>query len=138
MNKQYGLPNLVIEPTKRQQIFDSVKDKAVKCTNRTQLCAAIYPWILQLVSEYADDAATRLAIDSFNAEVYYDFHRALSVHLSAIPFVVGTDSCPLDLERIRDEALSAAIEMAVNIASLEVAQCSIDLSAIMASFVKDL
>lgn len=137
MAKHYGVHGLLIEPTKQQQIFDSVKEKAVKCEDRTQLCAAIYPWIRYLVSEYADDPDTRLARDSFRAEIY-DFHRALSVYISAIPFIVSPDSRPLDLERIRDEALEESIEMAVDIACLEVHQIGIKLSAIMARFVNDL
>ena len=28
----------------RQQLFEAVKTKAVKCSDRTQLCSAIYPW----------------------------------------------------------------------------------------------
>lgn len=134
---RYGVHDLHIEPTKRQQIFDTVKEKAVKCADRTQLCAAIYPWILDLVSEYKSKEDTRRARDSFRAEIY-DFQRSLSVYVSAIPFIVDPGSKPLDLERIRDEALEAAIEMAINIASIEVYQCSIKLSAIMAHFVEDL
>lgn len=137
MTKRYGLHDLHIESAKRQQIFDSVKEKAVKCADRTQLCAAIYPWILHLVREYADEPNTRRARDSFRAEIY-DFHRALSVYISAIPFIVSPDTRPLDLERIRDEALEAAIEMAVDIASIEVHQISIKLSSIMAHFVEGL
>ena len=138
MTKRYGIHGLSIEPTKRQQIFDSVKDKAVKCEDRTQLCAAIYPWVLDLVSEYASKEDTRRARDSFSAEIY-DFQRALSAYISATPFIiVGPESKPLDVERIRDEALEAAIEMAINISSIEVHQISINLSAIMVNFVKDL
>ena len=47
-------------------------------------------------------------------------------------------SGPLGLERIRDEALETAIEMAITIASIKAYQCSIKLSAIMARFVEDL
>lgn len=137
MAKRYGLHDLHIEPTKRQQIFDSVKKKAVKCADRTQLCAVIYPWVLDLVSEFKSKEDTRRARDSFRAEIY-DFHRALSVYISAIPFIVSPDTSPLDLERIRDEALEAAIEMAVDIASIEVHQISIKLSSIMARFVEEL
>lgn len=121
----------------RQQLFAAVKNKAVKCTGRTRLCAAIYPWVLHLVREYADKPTTRYAVDSFREELY-DFHQALSVHLSAMPQVVSPDSCPSDLKRIRDEALEASIEMAVSIANLEVDQFSIKLSDIMARFVEDL
>ena len=134
---RYGVHSMHLEPTKRQQIFDSVKDKAVKCADRTQLFAAIYPWALDLVSEYKSEEDTRRTRASFRAEIY-DFQRALSVHLSAIPFIAGPGSKPLDLERIRDEALEAAIEMAINIASIEVHQISINFSAIMAHFVEDL
>ena len=38
----------------RQQLFEAVKTKVVKCTDRTQLCAAIYPWVSHLVREYED------------------------------------------------------------------------------------
>lgn len=134
---RYGVHDLHIEPTKRQQIFDTVKEKAVKCADITQLCAAIYPWILDLVREYADKQSTRRAVDSFKAEIY-DFQRSLSVYISAIPCVVGPGSKPLDLERIRNEALEAAIDMAINIASIEAYQISISLSSIMAHFVEDL
>lgn len=136
-NYKYGVYGMHIEPTKRQQLFEAVKNKAVKCTDRTQLCAAIYPWVLHLVREYADKQNTRRTVDSFKAEIY-DFQRGLSVYLSAIPFVVSPASRPLDLERIRDEALDAAIEMAVRIANIEVSQCSIKLSAVMARFVEGL
>lgn len=137
MTKQYGINGLSIEPTKRQQLFEAVKSKAVKCVNRTQLCAAIYPWILDLVNEYKNKEVTRRERSSFRAEIY-DFHRALSVYISAIPFIVSPENRPLDLEHIRDEALGEAIEMAVNIAGLEVYQISINLSAIMARFVDNL
>lgn len=120
-----------------QQLFEAVRDKAVKCADRTQLCAAIYPWILHLVHEYADKQNTRHAVDSFRMELY-DFHRAMSAYTSATPCIVSPDSHPLDIERIRSEALEAAIEMAVSIANLEVCQVSINLSAIMARFVEDL
>lgn len=72
----------------RQQLFEAVKTKAVKCTDRTQLCAAIYPWILNLVREYANIPTTQYSVDSFRKEIY-DFHQALSVHLLAIPRVVS-------------------------------------------------
>lgn len=134
---KYGVYNMHLEPAKRQQLFEEIKNKAVKCADRTQLCAAIYPWVLHLVRKYVDQPNTRRAVDSFKAEIY-DFQRALSVYLSAIPFVMSPDSRPLDLERIRDEALEAAIEMAIDIASIEVHQISINFSAIMAHFVEDL
>lgn len=137
MTKQYGIHDLLIEPTKRQQIFDSVKDKAVKCTNRTQLCAAIYPWILDLAHEYESFPVSQRYMDSFQNELYH-FKRGLSIFLSGIPFVVGPGSKPLDIDRARDEALDTAIKMAIDIANLEVYQISINLSAIMANFVKDL
>ena len=139
MNTKYGVCGVYTDlpQTNRQQLFEAVKSKAVKCVDRTQLCAAIYPWILHLINEYADDPDTRLARDSFRAEIY-NFHRALSVYISAIPSIVSPDSRPLDIERIRDEALEEAVEMAVNIAGLEVYQISINVSAIMAHFVKDL
>lgn len=135
MNTKYGL-HADISPTKKQQLFGEVKNKVVKCADRTQLCAAIYPWVLHLVREYADKPTTRYAVESFRAGIY-DL-RGLSVYLSAIPFMVGLEDKPLELKRIRDEALEAAIEMAVSIANLEVYQCSIKLSDVMARFVEDL
>lgn len=137
MSNQYGVNGLHIEPTKRQQLFDSVKDRAVKCTNRTELCAAIYPWILDLVHEYESFPVSQRYMDSFRNELYH-FKRGLSIFLSGIPFVVGPGSKPLDIDRARDEALDTAIKMAIDIANLEVYQISINLSAIMAHFVKDL
>lgn len=125
------------QPTAQQKLFEAVKSKAVKCSEGTQLCAAVYPWVLHLVREYADKPATRYAVDALRMELY-DFHRAISASLLAVPQVVSPDSDPLDLKRIRDEALDAAIEMAVNIANLEVNQISIHLSAIMARFVEAL
>lgn len=136
MNTKYGL-YADISPTKKQQLFEAVKNKAVKCSDRTQLLAAIYPWILYLAHEYVDKPNTRRTEDSFVAEID-DFQRALSVYLLAIPQVVSPDSHPLDLKRIRDEALDEAVNMAVNIAYLEVHQCSIKLSNIMARFVDNL
>ena len=120
----------------RQQLFEEVKSKVVKCTDRTQLCAAIYPWVSHLVREYEDMPTTQYSVDSFRNEIY-DFHQALSVHLLAIPRVVS-GILPSSLERIRYEALWAAIEMAISIANLEVDQFSIKLSDIMARFVEDL
>lgn len=137
MTKQYGICGLHVEPTKRRQIFDTVKDKAVKCVDHTELCAVIYPWILDLVQEYKSFPASRRHMDSFRGELCY-FKRDLSIFLSGIPFVIDPGCKPLDLERMRDEALETAIEMAVDIANLEVYQISIKLSAIMANFVKDL
>lgn len=125
------------QPTAQQQLFEAVKNKALKCADRTQLFAAIYPWVLHLVREYADKPATRYAVDALRMELY-DFHRAISASLLAIPQAVSPDSDPLDLKRIRDEALDAAIEMAVDIANLEVNQVSVNLSAIMARFVEAL
>jgi len=136
MNTKYGL-YADISQAKKQQLFEEVKNKVVKCSDRTQLCAAIYPWVLHLVRKYADRQCTRRVVDSFRAEIY-DFQREMSVYLSAIPQVVSPNSWPLELKRIRDEALEAAIEMAVSIANLEVYQCSIKLSNIMAHFVEDL
>lgn len=121
----------------RQQLFEAVKTKAVKCSDRTQLCAAIYPWVSHLVREYANKPTTRYAVESFRKELY-DFHRAMSVHLLAIPQVVSPDSNPLDLKRIRDDALEASIEMAGSLENLEVDQFSIKLSDVMACFVEDL
>lgn len=120
----------------RQQLFEAVKSKVVKCTDRTQLCAAIYPWILNFVREYANKPTTCYAVDSFRKEIY-DFHQTLSVHLLAIPRVVS-GILPSSLERIRYEALWAAIEMALSVANLEVDQFSIKLSDVMARFVEDL
>lgn len=120
----------------RQQLFEEVKSKVVKCTDRTQLCAAVYPWVSHLVREYEDMPTTQYSVDSFRKEIY-DFHQALSVHLLAIPRVVS-GILPSSLERIRYEALWAAIEMAISIANLEVDQFSIKLSDIMARFVEDL
>lgn len=120
----------------RQQLFEAVKTKVVKCTDRTQLCAAIYPWVSHLVREYANTPTTKYSVDSFRNEIY-DFHQALSVHLLAIPRVVS-GILPSSLERIRYEALWAAIEMAISIANLEVDQFSIKLSDVMARFVEDL
>lgn len=71
----------------RQQLFEAVKTKVVKCTDRTQLCAAIYPWVSHLVREYEDMPTTQYSVNSFRKEIY-DFHQALSVHLLAIPRVV--------------------------------------------------
>lgn len=45
---------------------------------------------------------------------------------------------PSSLERIRYEALWAAMEMAISVANLEVDQFSIKLSDVMARFVEDL
>lgn len=73
----------------RQQLFEAVKTKAMKCTDRTQLCAAIYPWVSHLVREYANTPTTQYSVDSFRKEIY-DFHQALSVHLLAIPRVVSS------------------------------------------------
>ena len=139
MDKKYGIHGVYadLSPTTRQQLFEAVRNKAVKCADRTQLCAAIYPWILHLVHEYADKQNTRLAVDSFRMELY-DFHRAMSAYPSAIPCIVSPDSHPLDIERIRSEALEAAIDMAVRVAEIELSQCSINQSAIMAHFVEDL
>lgn len=137
MTKQYGMHDLVVEPTERQRIFGSVKDKAAKCMDRTQLCAVIYPWIRDLVYEYRHSPASQRYMDSFRGELYY-FKRGLSIFLSGIPFCVDPGSEPLDLERIRDGALDAAISMAVDIANLEVNQISVNLSAIMARFVEAL
>ena len=120
----------------RQQLFEAVKTKAVKCTDRTQLCADIYPWVSHLVREYANKPTTCYAVDSFRKEIY-DFHQAMSVHLLAIPRVVS-GIFPSSLERIRYEALWAAIEMAISVANLEVDQFSIKLSDVMARFVEDL
>ena len=120
----------------RQQLFEEVKSKVVKCTDRTQLCAAIYPWVSHFVREYEDMPTTQYSVDSFRKEIY-DFHQALSVHLLAIPRVVS-GILPSSLERIRYEALWAAIEMAISIANLEVDQFSIKLSDIMTRFVEDL
>ena len=120
----------------RQQLFEEVKSKVVKCTDRTQLCAAVYPWVSHLVREYEDMPTTQYSVDSFRKEIY-DFHQALSVHLLAIPRVVS-GILPSSLERIRYGALWAAIEMAISIANLEVDQFSIKLSDIMARFVEDL
>ena len=120
----------------QQQLFEAVKTKVVKCTDRTQLCAAIYPWVSHLVREYEDMPTTQYSVDSFRKEIY-DFHQALSVHLLAIPRVVS-GIFPSSLERIRYEALWAAMEMAISIANLEVGQFSIKLSDVMARFVEDL
>ena len=120
----------------RQQLFEAVKTKAVKCSDRTQLCAAIYPLVSHLVREYANKPTTRYAVESFRKELY-DFHRAMSVHLLAIPRVVS-GIFPSSLERIRYEALWAAMEMAISVANLEVDQFSIKLSDVMARFVEDL
>lgn len=140
MSNQYGV-FAPIEPTKRQQLFETVKNKAAECVDMTHLCAAIYPWILDLVREYTGKSYTitqwERAADSFRADLY-DFRQALSVYISTIPGVVSPDSRPLDIERIRNEALDAAISMAVEIARIESVQISIQLSAIMARFVKDL
>lgn len=120
----------------RQQLFEAVKTKVVKCTDRTQLCAAIYPWVSHLVREYANMPTTQYSVDSFRKEIY-DFHQTMSVHLLAIPRVVS-GIFPSSLERIRYEALWAAMEMAISIANLEVDQFSIKLSDVMARFVEDL
>ena len=53
----------------RQQLFEAVKTKAVKCTDRTQLCAAIYPWVSHLVREYEDMPTTCYAVDSFREDL---------------------------------------------------------------------
>lgn len=137
MTKQYEMYGVHIEPTRRQRIFDEVKEKAQKCKDRTQLCAAIYPWILDLEHEYEGFPVSQYCMDSFRNELYH-FKRGLSIFLSGIPFVVGPGSKPLDIDRIRDDALDSAIEMAVDIANLEVHQISINLSAIMANFVEAL
>lgn len=139
MDKKHGIYGIFtdLDPTTRQQLFDKVRSKAMKCADRTQLCAAVYPWILHLVHEYADKQNTSLAESSFRMELY-DFHRAMSAYPSAIPCIVSPDSHPLDVECIRSEALEDAIEMAVSIANLEACQISVNLSAIMARFVEDL
>lgn len=55
----------------RQQLFEAVKSKVVKCTDRTQLCAAIYPWILNFAREYANKPTTCYSVDSFRVESRY-------------------------------------------------------------------
>lgn len=135
MDKKNGI-HAGLAQTTLQQLFEAVRNKAVNCMDRTQLCAAIYPWILHLVREYAYEPNTRLAVDSFRMELY-DFHRAMSAYPSAIPCIMSPDSRPLDIERIRSEALEAAIDMAVRVAEIELSQCSIKLSAIMAHFVEE-
>lgn len=143
MDKKYGIYGIFADltPTPRQQLFEEVKNKAVKCTDRTQLFAAIYPWVLHLAREYAGKDYNILqwqrAADSFKADLY-DFQQALSMYLSGISFVVSSDSSPADLKRIRDEALDSAIEMAVRVAEIELSQCGINLSVVMARFVEDL
>ena len=137
MTKQYGAYGVHIEPTRRQRIFGEVKEKAQKCKDRTQLCAAIYPWILDLVREYKNLPVSQRYMDSFQNELYH-FKRALSIFLSGIPFIMGPESKLLDLDRIKNEALDSAADTALEIAREDVCQISINLSAIMAHFVKDL
>lgn len=137
MTKQYGVHGIRIEPTRRQRIFAEVKEKAQKCKDTTQLCAAIYPWVLELVREYKDLPVSQRYMDSFRNELN-DFKCSLSIFLSGIPFVIGSESKPLDLDRLRGEALGSAVDTAVEIASVDVYQMSINLSAIMAHFVEAL
>lgn len=125
------------EPTRRQRIFGEVKEKAQKCQDRTQLCAAIYPWILDLVREYKKLPISQHYMDSFQNELN-DFKARLSIFLSGIPFITGPETKLLDIERIRNEALDSAVDTALEIAGTDVCKLSINLSAIMASFVKDL
>lgn len=123
--------------TEQQKLFETIKNKVKNCRDRTQLCATIYPWVLYLFHKYAGRERTRWTEDSFWNEIY-DFKCSLSVYLLAIPLVISPAARPLDLEHMRNEALNAAVEMAVCIANIEVQQCSIKLSAIMSDFVKNL
>lgn len=136
MNNKDGI-HAGLAPTTRQQLFEAVRNKAENCADITQLCAAIYPWILHLVREYADKPKTHLTVDSFRMEIY-DFQRAMLAYPSAIPCIVSPGSRLLDIERIRSETLEGAIGIAVSIANIEACQIRINLSAIMAHFVEDL
>lgn len=83
MDKKYGI-YADLAPTPRQRLFEAVRNKAENCADWTQLCAAIYPWILHLVREYEDKPNTHLTVDSFRMEIY-DFQRAMLAYPSAIP-----------------------------------------------------
>lgn len=137
MKWHYGVYGMHIEPTRRQRIFGEVKEKAQKCNDRTQLCAVIYPWILDLVREYNNLPVSTRNRDSFLNELN-DFKRCLSIFLSGIPFIIGPESKPLDLDRLRNEALDSAVDTALAIAREDVCRIGINLSAIMANFVEDL
>lgn len=120
--KQYGVYGMHIEPTRRQRIFGEVKEKAQKCKDTTQLCAAIYPWILALVHKYKDSPFSPRNMDSFQNELN-DFKCSLSIFLS---------------DRLRNGALDSAVDTALEIAREDVCQISINLSAIMAHFVDEI
>lgn len=131
MDKKYIFADFA--PTHRQQLFEEVKNKAVKCTNLTQLCAAIYPYILHVVCEYTGRGYNILewqrAADCFKSELY-GFRQALSVYVRA--------AIPLMAPSIRNDILDEVIDVTVDVARIETAQNCVKLSAIMARFVEDL
>lgn len=132
MDKKYGI-YADFAPTTRQRLFEAVKNKAVKCTDRTQLFAAIYPYILYVVCEYTDNAYNitqwQRAADSFRADLY-GFRQALSSYVSA--------AIPPDRECLRNDILNVIIDMAVAVARVDSAGSCVQLSPIMARYVDDL
>lgn len=135
MTKQYGVYGVHIEP-RRQRIFDEVKEKAQNCKDIAQLCAAIYPWIYDITREFRENYDGSRSADSYFNEVN-DFKRALAIYISGVPFMNSTCRKFISISAAAEYAINQAVEFDIWLVHASLSD-GVEMSAIMANFVKDL
>lgn len=103
-----------------------------RCYDTTSLCAAIYPFIREIVREYLDKYDSPRERDSFRQEI----EQFISSVEKIVSIPIVTTLLPFDVEykRIRLNAIRVAVEMAIWIAEGDVQQVQVNILHIMETF----
>lgn len=105
-----------------------------KASDSTSLCAAIYPFIRDIVSTYNGKLDTKKSRDSFRNEI--DHLIDTLEQIVSIPYISFEVEGLNKAKLARLELIQAAVEMAVYIADYDIHQVCVNMRAIMAGFIK--
>lgn len=105
-----------------------------KSSDTTSLCAAIYPFIRDVVAVYNGKPDSKKSRDSFRYEI--DHLIDALERIVSIPYVSFEVEGLNNAKLARLEIIQAAVEMAVYIADYDIHQVRVNMRAIMAGFIK--
>ena len=131
-----------MEKERFERIIESLREKPVlldcetieKASDAASLCAAVYPFIRDLVSRYVDKLDTQ--------RTRYSFRNELDHLIDALERIVSIPYVSFEVQGLNNaklatlEMIQAAVEFAVYIAEYDVQQVHVNMRAIMANFTK--
>lgn len=128
---KFGVYSVNAVPPDRYTLIDETVIH--RCYDATSLCAAIYPFIRELMHEYFNKLDSPRERDSFRQEIEQLISSLEKI--VGIPAVTLLPPCAADYAQIRLNAIRAAVEMAVCIAESDVQQARVSIRRIMETFV---